>query len=142
MKLFPENTDIKLLQEQENVGKSFSFDYDKKQFVIDRGSPKEIKDKEAIRNWIMLLLNVYHESANVYKGEGFGTTIKDLVGNHAYPKGFIESEIERELKEKMRLNPFIEDLSAFSFERKTKGLNIQFTVILKNGEKVEINHDG
>lgn len=142
MKLFPDSTDITLEEESNIIKKSFAFNFDKKQFVIEKGSPKLIKDKEAIKNWITLLLKVYFEGADIYKGKNFGTKIKDLIGNHIYPVGFIESEIERDIKEKAHLNPFIQELSAFYFIRTKRGLNIQFTVILNNGERLEVSYDG
>lgn len=142
MKLFPDSAEITLEAESNTVKNSLAFDFDKKQFVIEKGSPKLIKDKEAIKNWITLLLKVYFESADIYKGKNFGTRIKDLVGNRLYPVGFIESEIEREIKEKAHLNPFIQELSAFYFTRTPKGLIIQFTVILNSGEKLEVSYDG
>ena len=140
MRLFPEALDFEAEEASKNLGKSFLFDFDKKQFVMEKGSPKTATKKESIQNWLELLIRTYLDSVDVYKGTGFGMEIKDLIGKRDVPIGFIESEIERELKEKINLNPAIEDLGYFDFKRYTNSILIEFSIILKNGEKVVVNY--
>lgn len=143
--IFPESLNLRDLKqlEDETVKRSFLFDFKEKKFVVDDGVVHETEPIEAIQNWLELLIRTQLDKYRVYEGTGFGNSIENHIGHRLLPVGFIESEFERELKEAAtRLNPAIAALRNFKITRLTRGLDVEFTVVLKDKSILEVKLSG
>lgn len=119
------------------IGKSFVFDFKSKRFNVVAGKVKETTEEEAIRQWIELLLRTSVDKYKVYEGTGFGTNIDKLVGYKSM-RGFVESEMKREISEKIIMNRAIERIENFKTDFEGSMLEVSFTTILKNKKVLEV----
>lgn len=119
------------------IGKSFVFDFKSKRFNVVAGKVKETTEEEAIRQWIELLLRTAIDKYKVYEGTGFGTNIDKLVGYKSM-RGFVESEMKREISEKIIMNRAIERIENFKTDFEGSMLEVSFTTILKNKKVLEV----
>lgn len=119
------------------IGKSFVFDFKSKRFNVVAGKVKETTEEEAIRQWIELLLRTSIDKYKVYKGTGFGTNIDKLVGYKSM-RGFVESEMKREISEKIIMNRAIERIENFKTDLEGSMIEVSFTAILKNKKVLEV----
>lgn len=138
--MFPEITELKLpeiaqeTEQTQDLGKSFLFDFKKKNFVLKNGKPVGIDGIKAIQVWIEKVLRTQRFKWKIYEGIDYGTTIEDLIVGHGYPMSFLESELKREITEVVLKHPRIESLSEWKFRREKDKLHVMFTVNLKDGE--------
>lgn len=121
------------------IGRSFLFDYKKKQFVIMDGNVVEPSELEAIKQWLELLLRTALDKFIIYRGRAFGTTMENYIGIKSLPNGFIESELERELAEATGLCGAIERINSISTTRARDTLKIDLSVELKNKQLLEVS---
>lgn len=119
------------------IGKSFVFDFKSKRFNVVAGKVKETTEEEAIRQWIELLLRTSVDKYKVYEGTGFGTNIDKLVGYKSM-RGFVESEMKREISEKIIMNRAIERIENFKTDLEGSMIEVSFTAILKNKKVLEV----
>lgn len=119
------------------IGKSFVFDFKSKRFNVVAGKVKETTEEEAIRQWIELLLRTSVDKYKVYEGTGFGTNIDKLVGYKSM-RGFVESEMKREISEKIIMNRAIERIENFKTDFEGSMIEVSFTAILKNKKVLEV----
>lgn len=138
--MLPEITELELpkitqeTEQKKDLGKSFLFDFKKKDFVLESGRLIEIDGIKAIQVWIEKILRTQKSKWKIYKGTDYGTTIEDLIVGHGYPKSFLESELKREITEALLKHPKIESLSEWEFRREKDKLHVIFTVNLKDGK--------
>lgn len=136
---FPETISIENDSKSTSVGRSFVFDYASGQHVMADGKPKETTQLEAIKQWLELLVRTKLGKYRVYQDTGFGTTWENYIGFRQLPKGYIESELEREIQESCdEYCPAIERVSDFSAERLKDGLEVSFTAELTDKEVLEV----
>lgn len=139
--VFDFDTTIQAEEKEQDVkiGKSFVFDFKSKRFNVVAGKVKETTEEEAIRQWIELLLRTAVDKYKVYEGTGFGTNIDKLVGYKSM-RGFVESEMKREISEKiiMNMNRVIERIENFKTDFEGSMIEVSFTVILKNKKVLEV----
>lgn len=121
------------------IGRSFLFDYKKKQFVIMDGNVVEPSELEAIKQWLELLLRTALDKFIIYRGRAFGTTMENYIGIKSLPNGFIESELERELAEAIGLCGAIERINSISTTRARNAFKIDLSVELKNKQLLEVS---
>lgn len=136
--MFPENNitleDIETLSTvSATMGKVFLFDFDTRQYVLVNGKPVIANYEQAIVQWITFLLTSETDTFAVYKGTSFGISLKQFIGNRDVDKSIIESEIERQLIEKLILHPEIINIEEISFTRDGSKAMISFNVITKKG---------
>lgn len=108
--------------------------------VMENGKVAMCRDtKEKVKMYIQMLLRTHLNKYKVYESTGFGTTYRNYRGNNLIPVKFISSEIKRELNEQLsKLNVF-DSMIKFDAEREERGLRVEFTVILKSKEKIEMS---
>lgn len=137
--VFDFDTTIKAEEKEQdvNIGKSFVFDFKSKRFNVIAGKVKETTEEEAIRQWIELLLRTSIDKYKVYEGTGFGTNIEKLVGYKSM-RGFVESEMKREISEKIIMNRAIERIENFKTDFEGSMIEVSFTAILKNKKVLEV----
>lgn len=148
--MFPNYDDSSILQVVEKevtlqsdvVKNSFSFDFDKNKFVLFDGKIIENSDIEATKQWIITFLKTMINGALIYEGKQFGTSIKKLRGSKRINNGYLESEIEREIKEGFLLCPSIERVSSFNLAKDGSVIVITVGVVLKTGERLEESVSG
>lgn len=128
------------MAQSSHIGRSFLFDFDTGQHRVVDGAVKECDELTAIKQWLELMVKTTLDKFLVYKDTGFGTSAEKFIGRRTLPKGFVASELEREIKESCLLNPAIERADDFSVTRTTRGMQIAFTAYLINGELVEVNN--
>ncbi len=138
--MLPEIAELKLpevtqeTEQKKDLGKSFLFDFKKKDFILENGRLIEIDGIKAIQVWIEKILRTQKFKWKIYEGTDYGTTIEDLIVGHGYPKSFLESELKREITEALLKHRRIESLSEWEFKRESDKLHVLFKVNLKDGE--------
>lgn len=137
--VFDFDTTIQAEEKEQDVkiGKSFVFDFKSKRFNVVAGKVKETTEEEAIRQWIELLLRTAVDKYKVYEGTGFGTNIDKLIGYKSM-RGFVESEMKREISEKIIMNRAIERIENFKTDFEGSMIEVSFTAILKNKKVLEV----
>lgn len=108
-------------------GKSFLYDFDKGDFIYKNGAPVVVEGKLAVEVWIEKVIRTEKFRFNVHKGIEYGVTIEDLIGGN-FPRPFAESEIMREITEALLKNPYILDVSEWTFEYEGSSMIISFAV--------------
>lgn len=121
------------------IGRSLKFDYQKGEFLFQNGKAEEVTQEEAIKQWLELMCRTLPERYAVYTDTGFGVETDRIVGYKMLPKGFIYSEIKRQIEENAALSRSITAIINFSAEVKGRELHINFTAVLLGGQEVTIN---
>lgn len=127
------------IEHSESVLLCFEFDFDKKEFVIKDGSPELIQEYEATKQWIQKFLSTDIGTLEIYGGYKFGTSYKKMMGSKSINNGYIESEIEREIREGFLLCPSIKKIVAYDSEKQGTKLCLKITVALNSGASAECN---
>lgn len=143
--MFPEDVESYLVIEENTTtlnealtfnGRAYLFDYKKGDFVTRNGKLVVVTGKKAVEAWLEKLIRTEKFRFRIYDDGGeyveYAVTLEELIGN-VWPKGFAESEIKREITEAAAGNPYIEELTEWSFERADDYLNIRFTVVTVEG---------
>lgn len=146
--IFPEiniNLD-KITQVKESeikpLGKSLDFDFSNCDHKIIDGKPVILSNIENIKQWIYKVLTTDINKYRIYtedEQDNFGISIFKYIGCKDLPIGYINAELQREIEEQLIKHRYIKNLENFKVERKSRGLNISFKVILKNSE--EFNYE-
>lgn len=105
-------------------------------FQTNQLTGKLLEGKEALRVWIQKTLQTKRYAHTIYSWD-YGQDLDELIGQ-GYEKGFIDSEVERRIKECLLINPHIIDCINFTINHINDQLSVDFTVITTYGE-IEIN---
>lgn len=119
--------------ETTQMGKSFLFDFDKGDFVLVNGGLVEADLKTSVKVWIQKLLRTELNRYKIYEGSEYGIQLEDLIGT-SLSSAFVDSEIKREVSEKLTLHPQIDYISDFIIDKSNSTLYITFKVILVTDE--------
>lgn len=122
-----------------DIGRSLQFDYENKRFIFKDGVAEEIKGEKAVKQWLELMCRTLPNKYPIYADSGFGINTDEIIGYKALPKGFIYSELQREIKENVVLARCIKNIINFSAENVDGLLKIKFTAVLNNDEEVDID---
>lgn len=128
---------------EENLGRTFLFDFKENDFILKDGKMIEVEGKEGIKIWVEKVIRTDKFKFNVYKSErdSFGTTIRDFALGRKIPTIFIESELKRELTEALKYHPMISDCVNWKVEHILADVKIKFTIILRDGDTIDINQE-
>nr|DAL25291.1 MAG TPA_asm: Protein of unknown function (DUF2634) [Caudoviricetes sp.] len=139
--MFPENfVENDNIEDTEEVGTDFLFDYKTGQHILNNGILKECSEVGSIKQYIQ---NVLRTQANIYDiyltGENdiFGISIYRYLGTRTLPMGYLNSELKREVIQQLLKHPKISSVTGWQGKRERQGLTISFTVILKDGTILE-----
>ena len=113
-------------------GRTFLYDFKKGDFIYKNGAPVEVTGIKALQVWIEKVIRTERFRFKIYENLEYGVSIEDLIGS-MLPNGFIESELKRELSESILLNPFVEELTDWSFEIDGSEWKVAFTVVSVEG---------
>ena len=123
----------------EEIGRSIKFDYGSREFIFLNGVAEEVTQTEAVKQWLELMCRTLPDKYAVYGNSGFGIETDEIIGYKTLPKGFLYSEIQRQIKENAKIPRCIKSIINFSAENVDGELNIYFTAVLYTGEEVNIN---
>ena len=123
----------------EDIGRSIKFDYEKNKFIFENGQAQEIKQTEAVKQWLELMCRTLPDKFKVYNDTGFGIQSNLIRSYKVLPVGFVYSEIKRQIEENSQLTRCIKSIINFKAENNNGILNIYFTAVLTNGNEVDIN---
>ena len=146
--MFPDNTIQDVINQFEQTQKEVStevkltskFNYTDFQTPIKDGSPQQINNIEAIKQWIILFILTPKDIYPIYEGTGFGTSLYKMRGQKKlFSSGYADSEIERELKEGLSLCPAIKQVTGFELDKKGKNLIVNVQVQLYDGTLVDVS---
>ncbi|WP_369899738.1 DUF2634 domain-containing protein [Bacillus manliponensis] len=135
--MFPVVDEINIPKAEEfkkarHTGKSFLYDFDKGEFVLQNGKLVEVTGIEALKVWIEKIIRTGKFRFRIYENtsEKYGVTVEDLFSS-PLPRAFVESELKRELTESLLTHSEIRSLEGWQFEYKKGGrTSISFTVEL------------
>lgn len=118
------------------IGRSFKFDWNEKQFQIKDGRVMETSKLQALKQWITLCLRTYPNEFNIYKDTDFGCNIKDCLGHKldTYWRAQLESEIRKGLLK----NAQIKSIDSINFTQEKMLITVNITLTLSNNEL--LNH--
>lgn len=144
--MFPQDTTDNVLNSlsndnenvQDNYLKTYSFDFDKKDFVVKDGSPLLVNNIEGVKQWITKFLHTDIDTLEIYNGYNFGTSLKKLFGQKYLNNGFAEAELERQIREGFLLCPAISKVTKFKAEKDNQYLKLTIGVLLKSSERIAV----
>ncbi len=128
-----------VLEEKEDNGIDFLFDYGTGQHIMHGSVLRECTELEKVRQYIQ---NVLRTQANLYSvyidGETdiFGLSVYNYIGQRNIHMGYVNSELKREVTELLLKYPLIADVTDWAAKREKQGLNITFTAILTNEDLI------
>lgn len=121
-------------------GRTFLYDYKKRDFFMKDGKLVEVTGNAAIEAWIEKLIRTERFRFKIYNEVEYGVTLEELIGS-IWPRGFVEAEIKREITEAAASNTYIEALTDWSFEREGSYLHISFVYHTAEGAfQMEVTH--
>ena len=97
---------------------------------------KVLEGKKALKVWIYKTLLTKRYKYLIYSWD-YGQDLEEIIGQ-GYEKGFIQSEVERRIKDCLTIHPHIKDCTHFNIQLHEDQLQVQFTTITTYGE-VTIN---
>lgn len=92
----------------------FSFDWQRKQYIMDGGTPQEVTGTAAIEAWLELVVRTAQGRYGIYP-EDFGARLQALVGKKL-PRGMELSEFTRQLQDSIRYLPAIQEVSRATYD--------------------------
>lgn len=132
-------------QAAETVGRSPAFAFDSTSsrrgaFQLVDGALVERTGKEAVRQWFELMLRQKPGAIPVYRTDrssqpGVDRTMLD----RRMPDGWVQAEIERQVRETAAFCPAVRAVDSFVFTRLRRGLQVEFTAYLHTDETVEVS---
>ena len=125
-------------RDEAEMGVAFAFDWQAGCYLMEAGSPVEVTGNRAVQEWMQQVLRTKRERYAIYPTD-FGAPVQDLIGQK-YPKGFLLSELRRQLSESAAYCPAIQGVSRLENDRDT----ISGTVTLETpaGETQEVFYFG
>jgi len=145
--MFPQfviGTNIEAETKEDKQGKTFVFDFDKKQHRIIDGKMLEATEIQSVKQWLTKLIATEADTFEIYtedEEETYGLHLKKYIGNRTLPLGYISSEIEREIKQQCENNNLISRIGNFNLTQNQRTLYIAFDVYLVSGETINIEQE-
>ncbi len=118
------------------------WDFKKKDFVYNNGSPILLKTKkEIVKQWIIKCLVVTKNAWRVYYKDvfPFGVGINKYKGINPLYQDYAQSEIKREIITALQEHEYIKLITNYYSEFKEDKLSFEFDVVLNGGESEILN---
>lgn len=131
---------INKVNETEEVGTDFLFNYETGQHIMNNAVLVECTSIQGVQQFIQNVLRTKINSYKVYtegETEAFGISIYDYIGQRTLPLGYLNSELKREVTEQLLKHPLIESVTDWKGTREKRGLHISFTVTLIDGTEIK-----
>ena len=132
-------------QAAETVGRSPAFAFDSTSsrrgaFQLVDGALVERTGKEAVRQWFELMLRQKPDAIPVYRTDSSSQPGVDrTMLDRRMPDGWVQAEIERQVRETAAFCPAVRAVDSFVFTRLRRGLQVEFTAYLHTDETVEVS---
>lgn len=131
--MFPE-TQNSTVAKNETVAsgntKTYLFDFDKGDFVVQDGKLVECDGALAIKVWIEKIIRTEKGRYPIYDETEYGCHLEDLIIGNNYTVEFIEAELKREIEEALLQNPQITNVSGFVLTRDKDSITVTLEVYL------------
>ena len=118
--------------------KTYKFDFESGDYVLENGIPIELSGIDALKMWIEKTIRTQLGRYKLYRGKSYGTNIEDLVIGHTYKVDFAYSEIKRELEKSLLQHEDIHEMSSFDIDYTKSKMNISFTLKTAYGTDTEV----
>lgn len=113
-------------EEQLPVFRELAYDYDNNRLLRKGGKPYLIEKDEALKVWIYKALKARRFVWPAYT-HGYGNEVEKVVGLSNDPD-VIDSEIRRYITEALMVNPYIQELSDFTFRHEGSVVEVEYVV--------------
>lgn len=121
--------------ENQVLGRSFLFDFDTGQFVLNNGKLVDTTRTQTINQWINLCARTYIGKYEVYKDNGFGTKIEKLIGHKL--NAFYKATISSTLKDGLLKNKEIKEVKNIEITEDNKIYTINIDVTLNDNSNLK-----
>ena len=120
-------------QEEEKlpVFRELAYDYENNCLLRKGGKPYLIEKDEALKVWIYKALKTTRFVWPAYTRE-YGTELEKVIGMSNDPD-ITDSEVRRYITETLMVNPYIQELSDFSFRHEGSVIEAEFVVTTEDG---------
>lgn len=108
------------------VFKELAYDYQSNSLLRKGGKPYLIEKDEALKVWIYKALKAKRFVWQAYS-HTYGTEVENVIGMSNSAE-IIDSEIKRYITETLMVNPYIQELSDFSFVHESSTVVANYTV--------------
>lgn len=108
------------------VFKELAYDYENNCLLRRGGKPYLIEKDEALKVWIYKALKAKRFAWQAYS-HTYGTEVENVIGLSNSPE-IIDSEAKRYITETLMVNPYIQELSDFSFAHESSVVTAIYTV--------------
>lgn len=112
--------------EQLPVFKELAYDYENNRLLRKGGKPYLIERDEALKVWIYKALKAKRFVWPAYT-HGYGNEVEKVIGMSNDPD-VTDSEIRRYITEALMVNPYIQELSDFTFIHKGSVVEVEYVV--------------
>ena len=133
--IFPftvENEELNAAAEEKlPVFKELAYDYEHNCLLRKGGKPYLTEKDEALKIWIYKTLRTRRFVWPAYT-HGYGTEIEKVIGVSNDPD-VVDSEVKRYITETLMVNPYIQELSDFSFRHEGSVIETEFVVTTEYG---------
>ena len=132
-------------QAAETVGRSPAFAFDSTSsrrgaFQLVDGALVERTGREAVKQWFELMLRQKPGAIPIYRTDSSSQPGVDrTMLDRRMPEGWVQAEIERQVRETAAFCPAVRAVDSFVFTRLRRGLQVEFTAYLHTDETVEVS---
>lgn len=132
-------------QAAETVGRSPAFAFDSTSsrrgaFQLVDGALVERTGREAVKQWFELMLRQKPGAIPIYRTDSSSQPGVDrTMLDRRMPDGWVQAEIERQVRETAAFCPAVRAVDSFVFTRLRRGLQVEFTAYLHTDETVEVS---
>lgn len=109
-------------------------------FQLVDGALVERMGREAVRQWFELMLRQKPGAIPIYRTDSSSQPGVDrTMLDRRMPEGWVQAEIERQVRETAAFCPAVRAVDSFVFTRLRRGLQVEFTAYLQTDETVEVS---
>lgn len=129
MSVFPFTVDVPEVEDREEelpVFRELAYNYEKNCLLRRGGKPYLVEKDDALQIWIYKALRTKRFVWQAYT-HTYGSEIENVIGLSNDPD-IIDSEIRRYITETLMVNPYLQELSDFTFKHEKDFVTVAFTV--------------
>lgn len=121
--------------ENQVLGRSFLFNFDTGQFVLNNGKLADTTRAQTINQWINLCTRTYIGKYEIYKDNGFGTKLEKLIGHKL--NAFYRASIASTIKDGLLKNKEIKEVNNVDITENNKIYTININVTLNDNSNLQ-----
>ena len=129
-------------EQEEVIEEEETIEYYPREYDIDfstgKLTGKIVEGSKAIAIWVYLAMQIDRYKFYTYSWD-YGNELKNLIGKN-YSKEYINSEIERMIKDCVEENPYVNGIQNLEIEKIENTISISFEILTDYGvEEVKID---